>query len=157
MSESTNAIEKRVASRLVPFDSFLGTFATEIDNAMRAWSTNPNVLSLFESNGIRMPLSEIQDKGDAYELHVEIPGIGKDNVKISAKPHLVEIVAKKSNRSSERRKGVLYTERSESSFYRQIPFPKEIATQKIKYAVKNGILHATIRKKSTAQKGGRKS
>jgi HSP20 family protein len=157
MSKSSKATEKVVATQIEPFDNFLGNFVNELDNAIRTWSTSPKLTSLFESNGVRVPLCEIQDKGHGYELHVEIPGMGKETVKVSGQPHSVEISAERSNLTNRRSGGRIYTERSASSFYRQIPFPEEIAPQKIRSTVKDGVLVVMIPKKSAVIKSGRQA
>jgi HSP20 family protein len=138
---------RELATQFSPTDSVFGNLAKEIDDAMRTWITSPSILTLFESDGLRMPLCEIEDKRDSYVLQVEVPGIDKENVEIKAEPHSIEVFAKKSRLTNSSNKGTTYTERSESSFYRSIPLPEEVVPQKIRSSIKNGILNITVPKK----------
>jgi HSP20 family protein len=139
-----------LATQFASTDSVFGNLAKEIDDAMRTWTTSPSILTLFESDGLRMPLCDIEDKRDSYVLQVEVPGIDKENVKIKAEPHSIEVSAKKARLTNSIKKGTTYTERSESSFYRMIPLPEEVVPKKIRSAIKNGILKITVPKKPAA-------
>jgi HSP20 family protein len=138
--------------QIQPYENVFGNIVEAIEDAMRTWSTSPWMPSLFEYNGSRLPLSEIVDRGRHYELHVEVPGMGKENVKIKARSHSVEISAQKSKQLKEEKRGRIYTERSDSAFYRQIPVPEEILPQKITSHVKNGILFVELPKKISSTK-----
>ncbi len=148
MTESDKLARNELATQAMPFDNIFSNLRQEIENAMRTWSTSPWIPSLFDCNGMRVPLCEIVDKADLYELHVELPGIAKENVKVKAKSHSIEISAQKSKLTEEKKKGRIYTERSESSFYRQIPVPEEIIPQKVKSKVRNGILFVQLPKRN---------
>lgn len=151
-SDKDKATKNEISTQVMPFDNIFGNLTEEIENAMRTWSTSPWIPSLFDHNGIRVPLCEVVDKGDFYELHVELPGMGKENVKVKAKSHSIEISARKSSMTKEKEKGRIYTERSESSFYRQIPLPGEVMPQKVKSKVKNGILFVQLTKRNPTSK-----
>lgn len=112
MTESDKDAKKET-SQLMPFDNIFGSLRDEIENAMRTWSTSPWIPSLFDYQGIRVPLCEVVDKGNLYELHLELPGVGKENVKVTANSHSIEVSAKKISRIKESQKRRIYTERSE--------------------------------------------
>jgi HSP20 family protein len=134
-----------------PFGNIFGNIVQEIENSMKSWSTATWMPSLFESDGFRLPLCEIVDKGDRYELHLEVPGMSKEHVKVRAQSHSVEITARKSKKTEEKHTGQIYTERSESSFFRRIPLPEQIVPQKIKSQVQNGILLVRLPKRSAGR------
>ena len=146
MTESNKDV-KRI-NEMMPLDDVFKNFREEMEAAMRTWSTSPWISSLFDYNGIRIPLCEIVDRGDRYELHVELPGMSKEDVKVKAGSHSVEVSARKSRLTEEKKKGRIYTERSESSFYRQIPLPEEIVSKKVKSKIKNGTPSVEIPKKN---------
>ena len=147
MTEPANDTKKEISTQVMPFDNIFSNLRQEIENAMRTWSTSPWIPSLFDYEGIRVPLCEVVDRGNLYELHVELPGAGKENVKVKAKSHSIEVSAEKTKLTREKKIGRIYTERSESSFYRQIPIPEEIIPQKVKSKVKNGILFVELPKR----------
>jgi HSP20 family protein len=152
MTESDKDAKNELIVQTQPFENIFGNVVQEIENAMRTWSTSPWMPSLFEYNGLRLPLCEIIDKGNHYELHIEVPGMSKENVKVKAQSHCVEVSAKKSKKIEEKDKERIYTERSKSSFYRQIPLPEEIIPQKVKSRVKNGVLFVELPKKRSANR-----
>jgi HSP20 family protein len=151
MTESSKDEKKEIATLDRPIDNFFGNVVQEIENAMKTWSTSPWMPSIFEYNGLRLPLCELADRGNRYELHAEIPGMSKGNVNVKARSHSIEISAEKSKQTEEKKQGRIYTERSESSFYRQIPLPEEIMPRKVKSQVKNGILFVELPKKRSSR------
>ena len=58
--------------------------------------------SVFEARDMRMALYELADRGDRYELQVEVPGIEKEKIDVKATKYSVEISGK---HSDERGKG----------------------------------------------------
>ena len=87
--------------------------------------------SLFEARDMRMALHELVDRGDKFELQLEVPGIEKENVDVKATKYSVEISGKHSEKGEEKGKRYLYSERLYRSFYRSMPLPEEIIPSKI--------------------------
>jgi HSP20 family protein len=147
MTNSDKIVKLEEKIQLPPFGNLFSNLRQEIENAMKTWSTSPWIPSLFEYEGIRLPLCEITDRGNRYEIQVEVPGMKKANVKIKAAANSIEVSADRAQNTEEKRKGRLYTERSQSSFYRLIPVPQEIVSSKVKSNVNNGILTLEAPKK----------
>jgi HSP20 family protein len=146
MTNSGKIVKMEEAQEL-PFENILANFRQEIENAMKTWSTSPWIPSLFDYEGIRLPLCDIADRGNRYEIQVEVPGMKKENLKVKATANAIEISAQNTQNTEEKRQGHIYTERSQSSFYRLIPLPYEIVTAKVKSKVNNGILTLEAPKK----------
>jgi HSP20 family protein len=149
MTESVKDAKNEITTQVRPFDNFFGNIVQENENAVKTSSTSPWMPSIFDYNGQRLPLCEIADRGNRYELHIEVPGMSKKNVNVKASSHSVEISAKKSKRTEEKKEGRIYTERSESSFYRQIPLPEEIRPRGVKSRIKNGVLFIELPKRKS--------
>ena len=96
---------------------------------------------------IRLPLCDMVDKGEKYELQLEIPGIDKEKVDVKATKNYVEISGEQSEKAEEKRKNYLYNERSYRSFHRRISTPEEIIPSKIDAKMTNGILQIELLKK----------
>jgi HSP20 family protein len=96
---------------------------------------------------IRLPVCDICDMGDKYELQLEIPGVDKDKVDVKATRNSVEISAEQSDKIEEKRKNYVYNERSYRSFHRKIPIPEEIVPSNIDAKMNNGILRIQLPKK----------
>jgi HSP20 family protein len=95
----------------------------------------------------RVPLCDVMDKGDRYEVTLEIPGIDKDKVDVKATKNSVTISGKQAEKTKVKGKSYVYSERSYKSFHRQIPFPQEIIPSKITAKVNNGVLEVELPKK----------
>jgi HSP20 family protein len=102
----------------------------------------------------RIPLCDVMDKGDRYEVTLEIPGIDKDKVDVKATKNSVTISGRQSEKTKEKGKNYVYSERSYKSFHRQIPFPQEIVPTKITAKVNNGVLEVDLPKKQPSRANG---
>jgi HSP20 family protein len=146
MTRSTKIAKKR-QKQLGHLDDIFENFRREIEGALRPWQGGSHFPSLFGGED-QLPLCDMVDRGDSYELQVEVPGIQKERIKVKATANSVEIAARQSEKSEERRKNYLYTERSRRSFYRKIPVPEQIVPAKIDAKVNNGILLVNLPKKN---------
>lgn len=142
------------------YDEFFETFRQNIQNVAnlmeRSWSsTMPSGMRTPSSpyelfKGIaetRLPLCDVLDNGDRYEINLEIPGISKENVDLKDTKNSLRVSAVQTEKAKERDRKYLYSERSYKSFHRQIPFAEEIIPSKISAQVNNGILEIEIPKK----------
>lgn len=103
---------------------------------------------------VRAPLCDVLDRGDRYDLSVEVPGIEKEEIEVKATSHSIQVHGEHSEKKEEKSKDYLQHERSYKSFYRKIPFPEEIVASKIEAKVVNGILNVTIPKKVPTKADG---
>jgi HSP20 family protein len=85
---------------------------------------------------------------------LEIPGIDKDKVDIRATKNSVGISAIQSEKTKEKGKNYVYSERSFKSFNRQIPLAQEILPSQVTASVKNGVLEVNIPKKKPTKVEG---
>ena len=125
-------------------DSLFESFRKDMETASRSGFAFP---SLFDGK-TRVPLCDLTDKGDRFELHVEVPGIEKDRLDVKATSRSVEIAAEKSGKKEQKRKDYIYSELSKTSFYRKIPIPEEIVPSRIEAKMNNGVLVIKLPKKS---------
>jgi HSP20 family protein len=88
----------------------------------------------------RVPLCDMVDKGDKYEVQLEVPGIEKEKVNVKATKNSLEITGEQSEKTEEKGKNYVYNERSHRSFSRRIPIPEEIVPSKVSAKMSNGIL-----------------
>jgi HSP20 family protein len=143
-------------------------FRNNIESILNPWSSSylwhsPYKLEIGEEaaekkdEGIRRtPLYDMVDKGDRYELEVELPGIEKDKIHVKATDDSIEISAEQleEERVEERKKKYVYNERSYSSFYRTIPIPEQILSSEVTAKMNNGILRIDLPKKMPTKPKG---
>src|SRR5919107_1771464 len=151
--------EKSLQARRM--DDIFEDFRNNIESILNPWSSSYLWHSPYEigeeeeaaenkDEGIRRtPLYDMVDKGDRYELEVELPGIERDKIHVKATDDSIEISAEQleEERVEERKKKYVYNERSYRSFYRTIPIPEQILSSEVTAKMNNGILRIDLPKK----------
>jgi HSP20 family protein len=137
--------------------SIFDNFIREMERMTRPWSFPMDwqqFPSIFEARDMRMALYELADRGDKFELQVEVPGIEKEKIDVKATKYSVEISGKHSEKTEEKKgKRYLYTERLYRSFYRNVILPEEIVPSKVAAKVENGVLKVDLPKKTPTKAG----
>lgn len=146
--EEEAALQRRTDS----FESLRRNIERNIERAFtRPWPSaldwRSPTLSFGAWSDIRTPLCDLVDKGDRYELHVEVPGIEKEKIDLKATRHAVEITGEQTEKMEEKGKDYVYNERSYRSFQRRVPVPEEIVPSKVNAKIVNGVLTIELPKK----------
>ena len=136
------------------FDDAFEDFRAEMENMMRPWPLMWRLPHLEEE--MRVPLCDMADRGDGYELQIEVPGIDKEKINVHATEDAVEISGEHTEKVEEKKKDYVYNERSSRSFYRKIPVPEEIDPARVVARMNNGILSVDLPKKAPSKKKGNK-
>ena len=138
--------------------SVFDNFMREMERMTRPWSFPMDwqqFPSIFEARDMRMALYELADRGDKFELQVEVPGIEKEKIDLKATKYSIEISGKHSEKTEEKKgKRYLYTERLYRSFYRNVALPEEIVPSKVAAKVENGVLKVDLPKKTPTKGEG---
>lgn len=109
------------------FDVFFGTQPQTIDDLWR-----PSI-DIEESNGNLM-------------VKAEIPGMKKENIKVSVKEDMLTISGERKQENETRDKTYHRIERSYGQFRRMIRLPAEVDADKVKASYKDGVLSVTLPK-----------
>lgn len=96
--------------------------------------------------GTRTPLSDIEDKGDAYVLRAELPGMNKEDIKIEVGQDTVTVSAERKGGKEEKKKNYYYCERTYSGYKRSFALPQEVNPDAVQAEYKSGILTVTMKK-----------
>lgn len=155
----------RHEQRSMRLNDAFDNFRREIEGATNPWSSMldrrfPREIGMLrpyamEEEGTlsRTPLVDMVDRGDRYNLRLEIPGIDKDKIQLNATE-----VSRNIWRTIRRREqwghNYIYNERSYKSFYRSIPIPEQILPSKISARMSNGVLQIEIPKKAPSRPAG---
>lgn len=156
-SSSERKREEQERNPMVParqFDNMFDAFRREMERMMvRPWSfpTDWEFPSLFEARDMRMAPYELVDRGDRFELQLEVPGIDKENISVKTTKYSVEISGKHSEKDEQKGKRYVYSERLYRSFYRNVPLPEEVLPSKVSAKVVNGILRLDLPKKNPTE------
>jgi len=128
-----------------PLDLLRG-FEEELDTFRRGFEsilTNPAI-----SNDIaREPLMDIEEKDDRYILHMEVPGIKKDNIDIKLKDNILSVHGRQEDEKEESNNNFILRERGYKEFRRSIRIDENVDTEKVEAKLEDGVLNLTLPKK----------
>jgi HSP20 family protein len=113
------------------FDRFLSGAATSA-----AWARSPSL--------------DVAESEQAYTVTLDLPGVAKDDVKVSIEGRRVSIEAK-SSKGGDRKNGdrVLLRERAESSYARTIVLPAELDEARSNAKLEHGVLTLELAKRQS--------
>ena len=97
-------------------------------------------------NAVWMPLTDIFEDKDNYKIKADLPGMNKDDVKISFTDGQLSISGERSQEKEAKDSKCHRVERTYGKLYRSFNLPKEIKADEIKAEFKDGQLTITIPK-----------
>jgi len=97
-------------------------------------------------NAVWMPLTDIYEDKDNYKIKADLPGIKKNDVKISFSNGELSISGERAQEQETKDAKCHRVERTFGRYYRSFTLPKEIKEDKIKAEFKDGQLTITIPK-----------
>lgn len=112
------------------FDEFCGRFPLELDGGSGTWS----------------PAVDVSEDSDNIYFTVEIPGISKENVKVTMQDDLLTIRGEKKLEVEKKEANFHRVERSYGSFVRSFSVPAGVLADKIKAQYQDGLLKITLPK-----------
>jgi HSP20 family protein len=131
-------------SRRNPFDVFssspfamLRRLNEEMDRAFFGGLTSRN-------QGDWMPAIDIAERNGELQIHADLPGIQKEDVKVEVSNGVLTISGERRQEKEEESEGYYRTERSYGSFSRSIPLPEGADIDKARGNFNNGVLELAI-------------
>jgi HSP20 family protein len=90
------------------------------------------------------PQVEVIERDGQLVVRADLPGLNKDDVQVELTDAAIIIRGQRKQEREEKREGYYRSERSYGTFYRQIPLPKGIDTEKATANFHNGVLEITM-------------
>ncbi|CUI01785.1 Hsp20/alpha crystallin family protein [Leisingera aquaemixtae] len=115
------------------------------DRIENGWNGRTSPVGMFG------PSTDVAETEDSVEIAVELPGMSEDDIDIALSGDVLTIRGEKKIEREEKRKGVYMSERSYGAFYRTIPLPPGVDTDKADAQFKRGVLTVTLPKSEEAQ------
>jgi HSP20 family protein len=100
-----------------------------------------------------VPALDVAERGDAYLVHAELPGVSPDSVDIQFEQNVLTIRGTKpsSFAPADGELRVFAAERVQGSFERSVRLPEFVDAEKIDATFANGLLTVTVPKAQAAQ------
>jgi len=116
------------------FDGLFSDFDRD-GNAITSWS----------------PRADVVENNDSYVIKAELPGVSKNDVKITLRENVLTIKGEKKAEKEEKDHNYHRIERSYGSFERSFSLPSNVKSDKIDAAYKDGVLTLTLPKSEEAK------
>jgi HSP20 family protein len=97
------------------------------------------------------PRVDVTEHDDRYEVVVELPGLGKEEVKLELHNNILTISGEKKSESEKKERNLFVCERLFGSFRRSFQFPTQINQEKIDADFQNGVLTIKLPKVEEAK------
>lgn len=97
------------------------------------------------------PAVDVIERDAEYEVRMELPGVRKEDVKITIENNVLTIRGEKKQESNEEEKGYRRVERSYGAFQRSFTLPTTVRSEKIDAAVADGVLTVRLPKAEEAR------
>lgn len=97
------------------------------------------------------PALEVSEEKDNYVVQVELPGMNKEDVKLSLEAGTLTITGERKHETKAETSEVYHSERFYGRFQRTVNLPETIAASQVKAAYKDGVLTVTLPKSEEAK------
>jgi HSP20 family protein len=98
------------------------------------------------TEGVWTPSVDVSEDKDNVIIKAEMPGMKKEDVKISVQNNVLILKGEKKQEKEEKEKNYHRIERSYGSFCRSFQLPTAVKTDKIKASYKDGVLNISLPK-----------
>ncbi len=102
-------------------------------------------------NGSWLPAVDVAEDENEYVVNVELPGVNKDEVKITLEYNILTVRGEKKAEKETKDKNYHRMERSYGSFQRSFTLPTSVKNDKIDAEYRDGILSITLPKEEEAK------
>jgi HSP20 family protein len=101
------------------------------------------------------PQLEVFERDGQMIVRADLPGLGKDDVKVNIEDNALTIQGERRQEHEENREGWRHSERSYGSFYRSIPLPEGVDAENAKANFRDGVLEITMPAPKREERRGR--
>jgi HSP20 family protein len=104
-----------------------------------------------EEGLIGTPAVDLIDKKDTLIFRAEMPGVKKEDIKISVDENSISVSGKGERKKEEKREDYYYAERAYGSWERTLALPTKVKTEEVKAKYENGVLEVSLPKVEEAK------
>lgn len=116
-----------------------------------AWMRPLWPAAMSEMPAVARARMDVVDKGNAFEITVDLPGVKKDDIHVTVEGDHVAIEAQmKSEKETKDGDRLLHVERSATSYARRFQLPAGVTDAGAEAVYENGVLRLTLPKREPA-------
>lgn len=134
----------------------LSRLRTELDRLFDDFPAQVPMFRFGKSGSAMVPVVDLVETDDGYELTAELPGMEADDIDISFAEKELRIAGEKKVEHDEKQEGLMLSERSFGAFERRIRLPEAADAGDISAKFKKGVLKIKIPKDEQASQARRK-
>lgn len=135
-----NALCLRPARPGVFGNDFFGEFDRFFDNVLSTTTFRSDLPADFS------PRVDIRDTEDSVYLTFELPGLSKEDIKVSVADNVLTITGERKSESEEKDNGYVRREIRSGSFSRSFTLPRTVNNNKVSADYRNGLLEIRLDK-----------
>lgn len=98
-----------------------------------------------------VPPVDIQETGEAYLFHAELPGLTKDDINITLENNVLRLSGERKLEKDVKKDNYHRVERTYGTFSRTFTLPTQVEAEKVLAAFENGVLTLTVPKAEQAK------
>jgi HSP20 family protein len=103
-----------------------------------------------EAPAVARARMDVVDRGDKFEIKLDLPGVSKEDINVSVEGARVAIQAEtRKQRQSKDGERVLHSERTVTSYGRSFELPVEVTEDGADASLENGVLTLVLPKRAT--------
>jgi len=131
---------------------FENAFGRSLFDPFSAWESAFPKTNFFTTSEF-VPQVDISESDKAIHVHAELPGIPKENIKVTLRDGVLEISGNKdiTTETKDEKRKYRRVERSYGSFVRRIAVPSNVDASQVKAKYENGVLKLEIPKPEDKQ------
>ncbi len=131
------------SNEIASFNKKMQKFFEDFDSPFFGdWGKNQNAFT---------PRVDVTEDKDNLFVHAEIPGVKKEEVKVSVVGDVLTISGEKNSEKRDENKNYYRIERTSGAFSRSFTLPSEVTVDKIFAEYKDGVLNITLPKTEAAK------
>ena len=100
----------------------------------------------FNMNENFYPRIDISEDKNNFNVSAEIPGVKKENIKITLQDNILTIEGEKKKETEQKEKNFYRSERMFGSFKRSFTLPEEVDSDSVEAKFEDGMLHIQMKK-----------
>ena len=129
-------------------------FGSSLDRMLTLNRVFDQALNATAGSRVWVPAMDVAERGDAYLVHTELPGVSPDSVEITFEQNVLTIRGSKPSAFDPQTDGetrVFAAERVHGGFERSVRLPEFVDADRIEAQFSNGLLTVTVPKAQAAQ------